>query len=277
MSQTIWVFIALAIVLCLIGAAAWLVRKFSSNSVGSAANRGRMPRLAVIDAAAVDGRRRLVLVRRDNVEHLIMIGGPTDVVVEPNIVRGAAQRDPAPQRAPAGTELPPRMAPLSDPEVWADNDPGRPEAVDVRELAPESVARIQRASYPDEIRRSDPRIERPAPRTEPRPLRTPAPARPAPPRAPEPQFTNEDQNLADMAQQLEAALRRPNNDIRHEQGDRREPRAPAMSQMDRVGAPPMAPEAAPRASARGAAAAKPQFNSLEDEMANLLGRPKNSS
>ena len=39
-------------------------------------NRGRMPRLAVIDAAAVDGRRRLVLVRRDNVEHLLMIGGP---------------------------------------------------------------------------------------------------------------------------------------------------------------------------------------------------------
>src|SRR5664279_5714347 len=50
--------------------------------------RGRQPRLAVIDAATVDGRRRLVLIRRDNVEHLLMIGGPTDVVVEPNIVRG---------------------------------------------------------------------------------------------------------------------------------------------------------------------------------------------
>ncbi len=65
-----------------------------------------MPRLAVIDAAAVDGRRRLVLVRRDNVEHLLMIGGPTDVVVEPNIVRSMPQRDQAPQRSPAGTELP---------------------------------------------------------------------------------------------------------------------------------------------------------------------------
>ena len=41
----------------------------------------------MIDAAAVDGRRRLVLVRRDNIEHLLMIGGPTDIVVEPNIVR----------------------------------------------------------------------------------------------------------------------------------------------------------------------------------------------
>lgn len=42
-------------------------------------------RLEVTDHANVDGRRRLVLVRRDNVEHLIMIGGPVDVVVETGI------------------------------------------------------------------------------------------------------------------------------------------------------------------------------------------------
>ncbi len=42
-------------------------------------------RLEVVDHASVDGRRRLVLVRRDNVEHLIMIGGPVDVVVETGI------------------------------------------------------------------------------------------------------------------------------------------------------------------------------------------------
>ena len=66
---------------------------------GSARHRaGRQPRLAVIDAAAVDGRRRLVLIRRDNVEHLLMIGGPTDVVVEANIVRAAAPAREAPPR-----------------------------------------------------------------------------------------------------------------------------------------------------------------------------------
>ena len=42
-------------------------------------------RLEVTDQAAIDGRRRLVLVRRDNVEHLIMTGGPVDVVIETNI------------------------------------------------------------------------------------------------------------------------------------------------------------------------------------------------
>ncbi len=39
----------------------------------------------MLDAAAVDTRRRLVLIRRDDVEHLILIGGPTDVVIESRI------------------------------------------------------------------------------------------------------------------------------------------------------------------------------------------------
>lgn len=42
-------------------------------------------RLEVTDQATIDGRRRLVLIRRDDVEHLIMTGGPVDVVVETNI------------------------------------------------------------------------------------------------------------------------------------------------------------------------------------------------
>src|SRR4051794_24274955 len=42
-------------------------------------------RLEVVDQANVDGRRRLVLVRRDDVEHLIMTGGPVDVVIETGI------------------------------------------------------------------------------------------------------------------------------------------------------------------------------------------------
>jgi flagellar protein FliO/FliZ len=43
------------------------------------------PRLGVIEQAAVDSRRRLVLIRRDGVEHLIMTGGPVDVVIETGI------------------------------------------------------------------------------------------------------------------------------------------------------------------------------------------------
>jgi len=51
--------------------------------------RARQPRLGLVDAFSLDGQRQLVLVRRDNVEHLIMIGGPNDVLVESQIVRAA--------------------------------------------------------------------------------------------------------------------------------------------------------------------------------------------
>lgn len=64
-----------------------------------------MPRLAVIDAAAVDSRRRLVLIRRDNVEHLLMIGGPSDIVVEPNIVRASPAREQVPPRPLSTADL----------------------------------------------------------------------------------------------------------------------------------------------------------------------------
>lgn len=50
------------------------------------------PRLAVMEQASVDRHRRLVLIRRDDVEHLIMTGGPVDVVIETGI---AAPREEA--------------------------------------------------------------------------------------------------------------------------------------------------------------------------------------
>src|SRR6185295_8885499 len=105
--------IAFVFVMLLIGAAAWLVRRFGGAQTDAAA-RGRQPRLAVVDSAAVDGRRKLDIIRRDNVEHLLMIGGPTDVVVETNLVRGAAV---ATRDAPAARngETAPRTMPAADP------------------------------------------------------------------------------------------------------------------------------------------------------------------
>src|ERR1700761_4318936 len=49
--------------------------------------RPRQPRLGLVDAFSLDGQRQLVLVRRDNIEHLVMIGGPNDVLVESQINR----------------------------------------------------------------------------------------------------------------------------------------------------------------------------------------------
>jgi hypothetical protein len=56
-------------------------------------------RLEVIEQASLDNRRKLVLIRRDDVEHLLMTGGPVDVVVETGINPQAAKPAPVPVMA----------------------------------------------------------------------------------------------------------------------------------------------------------------------------------
>jgi flagellar biogenesis protein FliO len=105
------------VVLGLLALAFWLLRRFGGGPLGGDATRGRQPRLAVIDQATVDSRRRLVLIRRDNVEHLLIIGGPSDVVVEQNILRAATaprEKSPQPELAPPGAPAP-RKARTADP------------------------------------------------------------------------------------------------------------------------------------------------------------------
>jgi len=58
----------------------------------------RVRRLGFIERAHLDGGRKLLLVRRDDVEHLILVGGPIDLVVETGIkpkeiANGAATED----------------------------------------------------------------------------------------------------------------------------------------------------------------------------------------
>ncbi len=92
--------LALGIVLVLIVLAVWFL-KLISNVSGNAA-RGRNRRLAVVDTLALDQKRQLVIVRRDNVEHLILTGGPHDVVVETGIaVPEAAPAQPARRGLPS--------------------------------------------------------------------------------------------------------------------------------------------------------------------------------
>src|SRR6201992_824681 len=149
--QALTFFFAFVAVLALIGAAAWLVRRFAGNRRDVNANRGGMPRLAVIDAAAVDGRRRLVLVRRDNIEHLLMIGGPTDIVVEPNIVRAMPGRDQMPPRPGISAEPQPRVVPLPD-TTGNESESQRPDIFDHPEpQMPEPPPRPLRPSFADEI------------------------------------------------------------------------------------------------------------------------------
>jgi flagellar biogenesis protein FliO len=84
-SQAIAVILALAVVLLLFALFIFILKRLTGNQ--STQNRNRQPRIAVMDSATIDTKRRLVLIRRDNIEHLILVGGPSDVVVEQNIVR----------------------------------------------------------------------------------------------------------------------------------------------------------------------------------------------
>ncbi|MGD1016856.1 MAG: hypothetical protein ABR863_10530 [Roseiarcus sp.] len=68
--------------------------------------RARQPRLGLVDAFSLDGQRQLVLLRRDNVEHLVMIGGPNDVLVESQIIRAAVSTSARERDAAAGKALP---------------------------------------------------------------------------------------------------------------------------------------------------------------------------
>lgn len=75
--------VALAFVLALIGAMAWLARRFGFAPPPRLPGQPR--RLKVIETLALDARRRLVLVRRDQTEHLLLVGGATELTVETGI------------------------------------------------------------------------------------------------------------------------------------------------------------------------------------------------
>ena len=260
--------VAFVIVLALIGLTFWLVRRFGGARVGQAAQRGRQPRLAVTDAAPVDGRRRLVLVRRDNVEHLIMIGGPSDLVVEQNILRAVpvnAPRDVPVPRAEGARETSRVRQPLDDDTSWPapQPEPREPRPAFAR---PEPLARAPRPSFPE------PSVRAPLPAGL---APTPRAYEPAPPSiAPSAEPNGEpaqDAALANMAQRLEAALRRPGAP-----GDRAAPQGGVTPDLAPAESTPTAPDAPapPRPSGtRKDAQGKTVLDSLEEEMASLLGRP----
>lgn len=95
---------ALLFVLGLIGLLYLLARQYATRRFGIGALRGGLgARLAVVEVRPLDGRRRLVLVRRDEVEHLLLLGPERDTVIETGIparpafdatLAGASGREP---------------------------------------------------------------------------------------------------------------------------------------------------------------------------------------
>lgn len=84
--------LALALVLGLIGGFALLLRRFGP-AAGLPMRRKGDRRLSIVEVLALDARRRLVLVKRDGVEHLLLLGQGDDQVVETGITPPGAGMD----------------------------------------------------------------------------------------------------------------------------------------------------------------------------------------
>jgi flagellar protein FliO/FliZ len=101
MDDMYWRFLgALVLVVALIFTLAWIAKRLGfGGRIASA--RGKR-RLGVQEVLSLDSKRRLVLLKRDGVEHLILLGLNDDVVVETGIVPPAEPpADPAARARPA--------------------------------------------------------------------------------------------------------------------------------------------------------------------------------
>ena len=72
-------FLALILVLGLILGLTWVLKRVGFG-VGGPLTRRR--RLRIVESATVDGRHRVVLIRRDDVEHVVLVGPNTSQVIE---------------------------------------------------------------------------------------------------------------------------------------------------------------------------------------------------
>lgn len=165
--------VIVAVALLALFAVVWLYRR-RSPSTFVRGGRARQPRLAVLDAAAVDTRRRIVLIRRDDVEHLVMIGGPTDVVIESRIITAdeAAETPASEARAPA-QQSQARREPAAQTSPAADPAPSEP--VPPHRI-PRDVAQTTAHEPSREAACPQPVPPAPATVTPPAALRTAAPA-----------------------------------------------------------------------------------------------------
>jgi len=241
--------LAFIAVFALLVLAYWAVRRYwGGQRVSAAPRRRRHPRVGVIETAAVDARRRFILIRRDNVEHLLLVGGAADVVIEPNIVRAADAAHEHPALAPTGGDTPaapgptphatmrpletgravrtepsqppgpaarrprPAAPPFEERPAWAESRaaPPQPPALRERRIGPEDLVGLPEVPTGAPITGATEKTGAP-PRPAP-PGVSRARPQPMPPPAPPAEAkasSSSDADLGKMARRLEAALGRP--------------------------------------------------------------------
>jgi len=134
---------ALGLVLVLVVLGLWVLKV----ATGASANLGRpgKRRLSIIDSAVVDSKRKVVIIRRDNVEHVIMTGGPSDLVIETGLpVAEPPPRRAAPQKPPRRPATPQHPADIATPPAHDHN------------VTREAIDRLRDLARPAPLRPVDP-------------------------------------------------------------------------------------------------------------------------
>jgi flagellar protein FliO/FliZ len=113
MSESVIYVVSIVLLIGVCGLGFWFLRQSLGLDGMPLFTPRQRRRLGVVESTSIDGRRRLLLVRRDNVEHLIMTGGPVDVLLETSIPAPPRPAiiglEPAPASALNGRE-PPQLA-----------------------------------------------------------------------------------------------------------------------------------------------------------------------
>jgi flagellar protein FliO/FliZ len=78
--------LSLIVVVALIFLVAWVVKRFGGSRFGG--HHGDEAELQVVSTLAIDPKRKLVLVRHGKLEHLLLIGGGSDAVIERSMIGG---------------------------------------------------------------------------------------------------------------------------------------------------------------------------------------------
>jgi flagellar protein FliO/FliZ len=302
-SQAAQYVIAFVIILVLVALFGLVLRRLAGGRLtlpGQERGRVRQPRLGIVDIYDLDRQRQLILLRRDNVEHLLLIGGPNDLVVETNIVRVPGARLPTPtvtetlvERADAASERQVEARPQAEtgrPSLEAqlaarlsalstERASGRSDADE--ELAPVAAAnapaqgRVVEPIQPDIVAPAPParrpapvepvsQAPEPPPPSRPPSLVTPEPRRPEPrPSAPEPRVAPPEPRVV-----------RPEPRVGPELRAVPEPRpAPRPVPMPETRPTPAAPEPAPTPAADPRRADAAVLSNMARQLEEALRRP----
>jgi len=102
---------ALVFVVGLIAACAWGARRFGLVQLSEkASNRGR---LAVVETLSIDPKRKLLIIRHDDREHLVMLGDQ-DVVLDAGLPARTDLDTDAPTTSSENTQLNQRAGSVAD-------------------------------------------------------------------------------------------------------------------------------------------------------------------